>query len=427
MNRVVVSGMGVLAPNGHGLDSFEAALRQGVSGIRYVDELADHGFACRVGGIPHDVIGIAETYLPAEALNRMNTSMLYAAIAGIDCWRDAGFRVPEPGCGEVDWETGAVVGSGLGGVDTLAGKVIPLVDSGKVRRLGSLMTEQIMNSAASACLGGLLGLGGPLTSNSSACATGTEAVINAFQLVRSGRVKRMLAGGVEGYSRYAWGVFDSMHLLARGFNDRPAEASRPMSATANGFVPAAGAGLLMVESMESAMERGTHIYGEILGGFLNSGGQRNGGSITAPNSEGVRRCIRGALDDALIGPETIDLINGHLTATSADTAEVMNWQAALDRSPERMPWINAAKSLIGHALGGAGGIECVASLLQLDRSFVHGSLNCDDLHQELEPFAARVPLRSMPMDIHVVAKASFGFGDVNGCLVIRKWEQENRN
>ena len=213
-----------------------------------------------------------------------------------------------------------------------------------------------------------------------------------------------------------------MRVLTRQSNDRPEAASRPMSATASGFVPSSGAGLMMVESLASARARGARIHAEILGGHVNCGGQRGGGSMTAPNPEGAKRCVHAALACAGIGPDAIDAINGHLTATMADPLEVATWQRALGRPPGRFPLINSTKSLIGHGLGAAGGIESVATVLQLDRGFLHGSINCEDLHPELAAYAASIPHETIAAAPRVIAKASFGFGDVNGCLIFRRWE-----
>jgi 3-oxoacyl-(acyl-carrier-protein) synthase len=422
--RVVVTGMGVVAANAHGLDAFEWALREGRSGIRFHQKLRDLGFACQVGGVPEVSDALKREYFSEETLRALNSSMVYAGIAAIDCWRDAGFTRPEPGGGEVDWDTGAIVGTGIGGVDTVGEWVVPRVNEGKVRRIGSSSVEQTMASSVSACVGGFLALGGQVTTNSSACTTGTEAIVDAFYKVRTGRAARMIAGGAEGSSHYIWAGFDAMRVLARQSNDRPEAASRPMSATAGGFVPSSGAGLLMVESLSSARARGARIYAEILGGHVNCGGQRGGGSMTAPNPEGARRCVLAALAIAGIGPERIDAINGHLTATMADPLEVATWQRALGRKPEAFPWINSTKSLVGHGLGAAGGIEAVASVLQLSRGFVHGSINCEDLHPDIAPYASSIPHETIDVPLRVMAKASFGFGDVNGCLIFGKWEDE---
>jgi 3-oxoacyl-(acyl-carrier-protein) synthase len=352
----------------------------------------------------------------------MNLNMVYAAIAAIDAWSDAGLARAVPDADDVDWGAGAIVGTGIGGIDTVAEKLIPKVDAGKVNRLGSTMVEQIMSSGNSARIAGLLGLGNQVTTNSSACNTGTEAIVDSFLRIRDGRAERMLAGGSEGSSKYIWAGFDAMKVLERRHNEKPTEASRPMSATAGGFVPGSGAGLLVLESLESAQARGARIYAEVLGGYVNCGGHRMGGSMTAPNPTGVRRCIQGAVAMAGIAPSSIDAINGHLTATFADPYEIGSWSAALDLPPAKMPLLHSTKSLIGHALGAAGGIECVAAVLEVYHGFVHGSVNCEDLHPELTAYADRVVHRTIEMpELTTIAKASFGFGDVNGCVIFRKF------
>ncbi|MHB9097524.1 MAG: beta-ketoacyl-[acyl-carrier-protein] synthase family protein [Syntrophales bacterium] len=421
--RVVITGMGVVAPNGHGLAAFETALREGISGIRHIPELAAMNFACQVGGVPQDFDAVRSRYFDPEELMSLNDNIGYASVAAIDAWRDGGFTVPEAGDDCVDWETGVIAGSGIGGMDTIAGQLVPMVNAGNVRRMGSRMVEQVMNSGTSARIAGLLALGNQVTSNSSACSTGNEAVIEAVRRIRNGLATRMLAGGSEGQSPYIWAGFDAMRVICRKFNDRPEQASRPMSASACGFVPGAGGALLLLEELESALKRGARIYAEVLGGMVNCGGHRMGGSITAPNPEGVRRCIQGALADAEISPRQIDAINGHLTATYADPVEVKNWSIALGRGPEDFPYINSTKSMVGHCLGAAGAIECVATVLQLYRGFVHPSINCEDLHPEIVPFAKSVPHTALACpDLKIVAKAGFGFGDVNSCLMFRKWE-----
>ena len=421
--RVVITGMGVVAPNGHGLEAFEQALRAGISGIRHVPELAALNFACQVGGIPQEFDAVRRRYFDHEELQSMNENIGYACVAAIDAWRDAGFAVPETSDQQVDWETGIIAGSGIGGMDTIVQTLVPMVNGGNVRRMGSRIVEQVMNSATSARIAGLLALGNQVTSNSSACSTGNEAVIDAMWHIRSGLATRMLAGGSEGASPYIWAGFDAMRVICKKFNDRPEEASRPMSASAAGFVPGAGGALLLLEELESALKRGARIYAEVLGGMVNCGGHRMGGSITAPNSEGVKRCIRGAVADAGIDSGEIDAINGHLTATYADPVEVKNWSEALGRGPENFPWINATKSMIGHCLGAAGAIECVAAVLQLYRGFIHPSINCGDLHPEIAPYERSVPQKAVACpDLKIVAKAGFGFGDVNSCLIFRKWE-----
>jgi 3-oxoacyl-(acyl-carrier-protein) synthase len=178
----------------------------------------------------------------------------------------------------------------------------------------------------------------------------------------------------------------------------------------------------MLESLQSAEERGARIYAEVLGGAVNCGGHRQGGSMTAPNPRAVQECIRAAISAAGIQPRDIDAINGHLTGTFADPMELSNWSEALERGPADFPLINATKSLIGHGLGAAGGLESVAVVLQLARGFVHGSANCEDLHPQIEPFARSIPQRTVePSRLDIIAKASFGFGDVNACVIFKRF------
>ena len=422
--RVVVTGMGVVAPNANGTKAFEQALREGVSGIRHIPKLAELKFACQVAGVPQGIDEVAERYFATDELRAMNSSHRFGCIAAVDAWTDAGYERPDRQDDDaLDWDVGTILGTGIGGLDTTGEKLVPLVDAGRVRRLGSTMVEQIMGSGVSARVAGLLALGNQVTSNSSACSTGTEAIIEGYQRIRAGLAKRMLCGGSEGSSHYIWAGFDSMRVLCRKFNDEPEKASRPMSASAGGFVPGSGAGILHLESLDSAQARGARIHAEVLGGAINCGGHRKGGSMTAPNPVGVRRCIRQAIEDAGIDSGEIDAINGHLTATVADGREVDSWAKALERSPENFPPITSTKSMIGHGLGAAGGMESVACILMLTGGFVHPSLNCEDVHPEIEAYASSLPhtVREMP-ELKTIIKAGFGFGDVNTCAIFRRWD-----
>lgn len=197
-----------------------------------------------------------------------------------------------------------------------------------------------------------------------------------------------------------------------------------MSATAAGFVPGSGAGALLLESLSSALERGAKIYGEIAGGAVNAGGQRGDGTMTAPNNEGVQRCIKTAIVDAGIHTGEIDLINGHLTATAKDATEIRNWAKALARDREDFPYIHSLKSMTGHCLGAAGAIESVAAILGLKEGYIFPSINCEDVHPEIE---AIIDIKKIPQQLietntlQVIAKASFGFGDINTCIIFKKY------
>ncbi len=422
---MVVTGLGVVSPNGVGVGAFEQALREGRSGIRSIPKLAELGFGCTVAGVPVGVDELAERSFAPDEVMAMNSNIKHCALAAVEAWQDAGLRRPASGDERVDWSTGAVLGTGVGGMDTIGETVVGLTDRGKVRRLGSTTVEKVMASGISARVSGLLALGNQVTTNSSACSTGTEAILEGLERIRAGRAERMLCGGSEGASHYIWAGFDAMRVLCRSFNDAPEKASRPMSASAGGFVPSSGAGVLLLESLESARERGARIHAELLGGAVNCGGHRAGGSMTAPNPDGVVRCVRSAMADAGVAPREVDAINGHLTATAADPREVESWAKALESAPRELPPIVSTKSMIGHALGAAGGIESVASVLMLARGFLHPSINCEDVHPEIAPFAERIPHRQRAMpELRTLIKAGFGFGDVNACIVLRRWDGE---
>jgi 3-oxoacyl-(acyl-carrier-protein) synthase len=418
--RVVVTGIGVVAPNGHGKEEFSIALREGRSGIRYQSKMEELKFACHVGGIPQGITEKVHQYFSEEALLAMNETQIYAGIASIDAWKDAGLEIPDIKS-DVNWDSGCVVGLGICGMDVIVDKVVPVVNEGKTRRLGSTIVEQVMASGVSAKLSGIFALGNQVTSNSSACNTGTEAIIMAYERIKSGQAEKMLAGGVEGSTPHIWAGFDAMKVLSTKFNHSPEKASRPMSASAGGFVPGSGAGILLLESFESAQNRGAKIYAEILGVGLNCGGHRMGGSMTAPNPVSVQKCIQLAVNSAGIDPKSIDAINGHLTATFADPHEVNNWSQALGLGPSEFPKIQSTKSMIGHCLGAAGSIESVAVILQLEQGFLHKSINCEDLHEKIQPYSNSVLQNTIEMPVKIIAKASFGFGDVNGCIIFKKW------
>ena len=419
--RVVITGLGVVAPNGVGVTVFTEALKQGKSGITFHQELRDLKFSCQIGGIPNVSEKLKSKYFTDLQLRGFNSSgILYGCIAGIDAWIDAGFESnPES---ELDYDTGLIFGTGTSGVEKFR-EAIYRLDDGNVRRLGSTVVVQTMASGVSAYLSGMLGLGNQVTTNSSACSTGTEAVLMGFDRIQNGKAKRILVGSCSDHGPYVWGGFDAMRVMTYKHNDTPEQGSRPMSANASGFVPGSGAGALVLESLESALERNAKIYAEVLGGEVNSGGQRNGGTLTAPNAEAVQHCIKKAIENSDITPNDIQVINGHLTATSKDALEIENWAKALGRHGSNFPLINSTKSMVGHCLAAAGAIECVASVIQLKEQFVAPNINCEDLHPEIESLINydKIPAKKTDLNFDVIAKASFGFGDVNACVLFKKY------
>lgn len=419
--RVVITGLGVVAPNGVGLTSFTEAIKNGTSGIRHDPELERLQFSCQIAGKPELSRELVATYMTDLELRNFNsTGILYGLIAGMDAWADAGLPIENKE--EPDWESGTIFGMGTSGIDKFRESIYK-VDDLQVRKLGSSVVAQTMASGISAWLGGKLGLGNQVSSNSSACTTGTESILMAFERIKSGQAARMLAGSTSDSGPYIWAGFDAMKVCTYKHNQGPEKGSRPMSASASGFVPGSGAAAMVLESLESAVERGAFIYAEILGGNINSGGQRGNGSMTAPNSLAVQRCIQTAIQNAGIHAHDVDAINGHLTATVKDALEVQNWSIALNRRGSDFPDINSLKAMTGHCLSASGSIECLASILQLQQGFIFPSINCEDLHPEIAALIDKnkVPQQILYKNIDILAKASFGFGDVNACIIFKKY------
>jgi 3-oxoacyl-(acyl-carrier-protein) synthase len=420
--RVVVTGMGVVSPNGVGLSAFLDAIQNGVSGIKFQPLYEELKFSCQVAGKPDFVLEDLKTknYISEVVFHGLKgTNIGYGLMAALDAWADSGmgYDTDEP-----RWETGCIFGNSVSDTEAMK-NVITRVDNKEAKKLGSRVVEQAMNSGVTSYVSGRLGLANRVITNSAACATGTQAILMGYESIKDGYAKRMLVGSSEYVDTYVFGSFDSMRVLSRKFNDQPEKASRPMSLTAGGFVPGSGSAALVLEDLEFALARGARIYAEVLGGSSNSGGQRTGGSMTAANPQGVIRCVEESVAGAKIDPQAIDLISGHLTATNADMQEIQNWSKALGRSGDNFPLMNSLKSMIGHCLSAAGSIESVASILQIVHGFAHPNINLDDPNPEISKHINlnRLPVSVVKQDINIVAKANFGFGDVNSCLIFSKF------
>ncbi|MCX2573113.1 beta-ketoacyl-[acyl-carrier-protein] synthase family protein [Pedobacter sandarakinus] len=422
--RVVITGLGVCAPNGTTIPDFTHAIKNGISGIRHQPNLATLAFSCQIAGKPMlDAERIADYFTPLEIRNLDSSGIVYGVIAASDAWKDAGL---EKSSKETpDWDSGTIFGTGTSGIDKFRW-AINKIDNLELRKLGSTSVVQTMASGISAFISGKLGLGNQISTNSSACATGAESLLLAYERIKAGKAVRMLAGSTSDSGPYIWAGFDAMKVCTIKHNEDPEKGSRPMSATASGFVPGSGAGAMVLESLESALARNAKIYGEVLGGNLNSGGQRGLGSMTAPNPQAVQKCITNALADANIKPEQVDVINGHLTATSKDALEIENWKTALGSSAENFPLINSLKGMIGHCIAASGSIECVAAVLQLAENFVFPNINCEDLHPDITDLidSKCIPQKLINKEFDILAKASFGFGDVNACVILKKYKHE---
>jgi len=423
-NRVVITGLGICAPNGITIPDFTEAIKNGSSGITHQPDLEALGFSCQIAAKPLlSEDRIAQYFTPLELKNLNSTGITYGVIASLDAWEDAGLE--KSGNDDPDWESGTVFGTGTSGIDKFRW-AINKIDDLEIRKLGSSVVVQTMASGVSAFISGKLGLGNRIITNSSACATGTESILLAYERIKSGQAKRMLAGSTSDSGPYIWGGFDAMKVCTFKHNNEPEKGSRPMSLTASGFVPGSGAGALVLESLDSALARNAKIYAEVLGGDANSGGQRGLGTMTAPNPVAVQRCIKQAIENSGIEADEIDVINGHLTATSKDGLEIENWKMALGSSSDNFPYINSLKGMVGHCISAAGSIESVASVLELHHGFIFPNVNCEDLNPEISSLVNDrcIPQKLLKKSINILIKASFGFGDINACVIFKKYKND---
>ena len=418
--RVVITGLGVVSPNGVGIEAFEMALKSMKSGITFHQDLKDKGFSCQIAGTPQvEKKHLDQYFSPLEQKGLLATGLIYGGIAGQEAWKNAGLTFNE----NPDYDSGIIFGTGILGVDKLK-EAFDRIDQNRVRRLGSQSVIQTMASGISAFLSQKIGCGNQVTTNSSACATGTEALMMGYERIKHGKAKRILVGSTSDSGPYIWGGFEALRILPHQYNDNPERASRPFSEKATGFVPSAGSGALVLEDYETAKQRDATIYAEIIGGHINSGGQRQGGSMTSPNAKAVIKCIQSAVEDANIKPKDIDVINAHLTATKMDASEIENWTLALDRKGKNFPIINSLKGMIGHGLASCGSLELVASVMQMHKGFVFGNLNAEPIHPSILNLIdkSKIPLKIINYQPQILAKASFGFGDVNACVVLKRFE-----
>lgn len=421
--RIVITGIGVVSPNATGSEEFSSALLQGKSGIKFQDESSALNFRCQVAGVPNITDDHKSKFFPKvfrEVIK--NNSIIFGCLAGMEAWTMANLPIDLTRKKNI----GMVFGAGSTSMDGFIKEPLNEINSGNHKVIGTTIIPQSMNSGTASYLNQILGIGGPILSNSSACSTGSEAILLGFEQIQLGKSDIMLCGSTEGIGRYIWGAFDTMRILASNCNEDPEAASKPLSKNASGFVPSGGAGALVLETLESAQKRGVEILAEIIGVAHNCGGQREGGSMTAPNPSAAKECIESAIDFAGINPIDIDLISGHLTATKADPLEIQIWIDALKLRKNDLPQLNTLKSMIGHAISAAGAIESVACVLQIRDQFIHPNINLtlDSLHEKIAEIypPEKIVLSSQKRPIETIIKSNFGFGDVNCTLIFRKFK-----
>jgi len=407
--RVVVTGLGVISPLGNDVDTFWRRLVAGESGVGENTRFDTTGYKVHIAAEVKDFD--AEDYLEKRQVRRLDLFSRYAVAAAKIAAADADFD-PRPEAERV----GAVVGSGVGGLQTLHTETDKLLNKGP-DRVNPLLVPMMIPNMGAAHVSLALGTKGPLSATCTACAAGSDAIGYAARLIRSGDADVMFAGGSEApISPVGISGFAAARALSTR-NDDPTHASRPFDAGRDGFVVGEGAGCLVLESLEHAQARGAHVYAELAGVGMSS----DAFHMTLPDESGKSqaRALKMALTEAGLQAEDVDYINAHGTATGAgDIAETKAIKVALGKYASKVA-ISSNKSMIGHCLGASGAIEAVATVLTIVNSLIPPTINLTDPDPECD--LDYVPLESRFHKVDVAASNSFGFGGHNVTLVFRRF------
>ncbi|MHA1548397.1 MAG: beta-ketoacyl-ACP synthase I [Alphaproteobacteria bacterium] len=402
MRRAVITGYGVISSIGNNKQEVTESLRNGTSGIEFVEEYRDKNFRSHVAGtLDVDI----KAQIDRRILRFMGDGSAYNYLAMREAIEHAGLEqadISNP-------RTGLVVGTGGTSTKNLL-EVIKTFETRGARKVKPVMVSRIMSSTNSACLATAFKIKGVNYTISSACATSTHCIGHGADLVKQGEQDIVFAGGGEELFWVISVSFDCMGALTSKYNDTPQTASRPYDRDRDGFVMSGGGGLVVIEEYEHAKARGAKIYAEIVGYGANS----DGAEMTVPSGEGAVRCMHKALK-TVKGP--VQYINTHGTSTPAgDIAEL---GAIREVFGDQVPHISSTKSLTGHALGAAGVNEAVYCLLMLEHDFLAASANI----QNIDPVADGFPIlreRKDNAQLRTVMSNSFGFGGTNGCVVLQK-------
>lgn len=408
--RVVVTGMGLVAPNGNTVESSWQNTINGVSGIGPIMSFDASGFAVRIAG---EIKNFDITqFIPAKDARKMDPFIHYGLAASIQAIEDAGIVVTEANAKRI----GAIIGSGIGGLPGIEKGYQSFLDGGPRRISPFFVPSNIINMVAGN-LSIKYGFKGPNYAIVSACSTGAHCIGLAARTIERGEQDVIIAGGAE-FTTCPTGIggFASAKALSTR-NDDPTAASRPWDAERDGFVLSEGAGVLVLESLEHAEKRGAHIYAELVGFGMNSDAYHM--TAPSPNGEGAADCMELALADAKLNPEDIDYINAHGTSTPAgDKAETEAVKRVFKDHAYKLA-MSSTKSMVGHMLGAAGGAEAVFSILAIRDQVAPPTINLTNPDPECD--LDYVPNVARPMKIKLALSNSFGFGGTNGTLVFRQF------
>ncbi|AKZ62857.1 3-oxoacyl-ACP synthase [Herbaspirillum hiltneri N3] len=405
--RVVITGLGCISPVGNSIADAWGAVKEGKSGIATITKFDAAPFSTHFAG---EVKGFnIEDYIPAKEARHMDTFIHFGMAAGMQAFQDSGLVVTDENAERI----GVIIGSGIGGLPLIEQTHEELTNRGP-RRISPFFIPASIINMISGNLSIKYGLKGPNLAIVTACTTGLHCIGSASRMIQYGDADVMIAGGAESsVSPLGIGGFASARALSTR-NDDPATASRPWDKDRDGFVLGEGAGVMVLEEYEHAKARGAKIYAEVLG-FGMSGDAYH---MTAPNLDGPRRCVVSALRDAGVNPDEVQYLNAHGTSTPlGDKNETDAIKAAFGDHAYKMV-VNSTKSMTGHLLGGAGGLESVFTVLALHNQISPPTINIFNQDPECDLDYCANQARDMKIDIAV--KNSFGFGGTNGTLVFGK-------
>lgn len=409
MRRVVITGLGAVSPLGHNVTDTFDGLIAGRSGIVNVSKFDTTGYASTIAGEVRDLD--ISSYLSRKEAKKVDTFIQYAVVAAAEAMSDCNLDLDQ----EDLTRFGVIVGSGIGGLPMIEAQHSVLLEKGP-RRITPFFIPSLIINLASGHVSIKYGLKGPSSAVATACATGTHAIGDAFRLIQRDEADMMVAGGTEAVvSPMAMAGFAAMKALSTR-NDEPHRASRPFDRDRDGFVLGEGCGLVVLEEYEHARARGAKIYGEVVGYGMSSDAYH----ITSPSedADGAIRVMRAALKDAKLNPEDIDLVNAHGTSTPAgDAIEALAMEQVFGHHLSNM-MIHSSKSMIGHLLGAAGGIESVIVAKTLETGKVHPTANLENQDPEFRFDAVVGSARDA--NVKTALSNSFGFGGTNGALIFRK-------
>lgn len=405
--RVVITGLGIVSPVGNTIESAWDNIVNGRSGISRITRFDPDAFNSQIAGEVKD-FDVTE-YLSAKEAKQMDTFIHYGIAAGIQAWKDAGLEVTDANADRI----GVIVGSGIGGLPRIEETAADYLQRGP-RRISPFFVPASLINLVSGQLSIMLGLKGPSYAVVSACTTGLHSIGDAARLIKYGDADVMVAGGTEStVSPLGVGGFAAMRALSTR-NDDPETASRPWDIDRDGFVLGEGAGVLVLEEYEHAKKRGARIYGEFVGYGMSSDAYH----ITSPDSDGPRRGMVHALRDAGINPEDVSYVNAHGTSTPlGDKNESDSLKLAFGDHAYKLV-VNSTKSMTGHLLGAAGGIEAVFTTLALFNQVSPPTINIFNQDPECDLDYCANTARDLQIDVAI--SNSFGFGGTNGSMVIRR-------